>query len=112
MRKKLAIAITIASIACAGTALAQQTSGGPSSGDNTVSAGQCRSANPPILCDNAINMNIPDVKMDGSLVAGAAVPGTLDTTMVQGSDRYAVASINGKRLLIDTQNDTVVDVLN
>jgi hypothetical protein len=117
MLRNIAVALAVASITYAGTAFAQQQdsgaglSGGPSGGDNTVSAGQCRSANPPILCDNAINMNIPDVQMEGDWKAGAALPEGMEATMIEGSQRYAVVSVNGQRLLIDTQTNTIVDVL-
>jgi hypothetical protein len=50
--------------------------------------------------------------MEGDLAAGAAVPETLETMAIEGEARYAVASVNGKRLLIDTETNTVVDVLN
>jgi hypothetical protein len=57
-------------------------------------------------------MNIPDIQMDGDLAAGIAVPESLETMAIEGDARYEVASVNGKRLLIDTETNTVVDVLN
>ncbi|HTO30195.1 MAG TPA: DUF1236 domain-containing protein [Pararhizobium sp.] len=59
-----------------------------------------------------LDQSTPSVVYDGDVVVGTALPDTVELHVVQGYDGYAYTVVNERRVIVDPQTRSVIQVLN
>lgn len=107
MRNQL-IAATAALVMMSGAALAQSTivvqeQAPIVTGSTVVVPGEVRTY--------VMEQSVPSVAYEGEIVVGAPIPETVEVRTVDGYGDYAYTVVNERRVLIDPQTRTVIQVL-
>jgi len=54
---------------------------------------------------------LPSVAYEGAIVVGQPLPGTIQLHLVEGHPDYAYTVVNERRVIVNPQNRTVIQVL-
>lgn len=58
-----------------------------------------------------MEQNVPSVSYEGEIAVGTTLPDTVEVHSVQGHDGYAYTVVNERRVVVNPQTRTVIQVL-
>jgi hypothetical protein len=105
--RKIVLAASAALMALSGTAMAQQavviTQDPTVTNSTVVMPGQVRTY--------VMEQQVESVPYEGDVLVGRVLPNTVEVRPVQGYDNYGYTVVNERRVIVDPQTHTVIQVL-
>lgn len=104
--RKIVLAASVALMALSGTAMAQTmviTQDPTVTNSTVVMPGQVRTY--------VMEQQVESVPYEGDVLVGRVLPDTVEVRPVQGYDNYGYTVVNERRVIVDPQTHTVIQVL-